>query len=71
MYKEYAKNNIIFAIFCNKKLYYQFTSTKVLTEIIPRDCIHILTNLPFNRNIDIMLNMWRILIQEKLTINNS
>ena len=66
MYKEYSNNNIFFAIYCNKKLQYQFISTKFLTEIIPKECIHILTSLPFNRDIKIMLNIWFLLIKNRL-----
>ena len=74
MYKEYTKNNVFFAIFYNKKLRYQYISTKQLTEIIPRECNHILTSLPYNSNINTMLEIWRILIRNKLnalnTLNN-
>uniref|UniRef100_A0A6C0AX03 Uncharacterized protein n=1 Tax=viral metagenome TaxID=1070528 RepID=A0A6C0AX03_9ZZZZ len=66
MYKEYSNNNVFFAIYCNKKLQYQFISTKFLTEIIPKECIHILTSLPFNRDINIMLNIWFLLIKNRL-----
>ena len=66
MYKEYSNNNVFFATFCNKKLQYQFITTKCLTEIMPKECIHIITKLPFNRNINIMLDMWKILIKNSL-----
>ena len=66
MYKEYSNNNVFFAIYCNKKLEYQFISTKCLTEIMPKECKHILTSLPFNRNIYIMLDIWFKLIKNRL-----
>ena len=66
MYKEYFTNLVFFVMFCNKKLSYQFITTKQLTEIIPRDCIHILTALPFNKNINITLKLWNLLIKNRL-----
>lgn len=66
MYKEYSNNNVFFATFCNKKLQYQFITTKCLTEIMPKECNHILTSLPFNRNINIMLDVWFIIIKNRL-----
>ena len=66
MYKEYSNNNVFFATFYNKKLQYQFITTKCLTEIIPKECNHILTSLPFNRNIDVMLDLWFIIIKNRL-----
>ena len=66
MYKEYSNSNVFFAIYCNKKLQYQFISTKCLTKIIPKECIHILTTLPFNPDMNIMLNIWFLLIKNRL-----
>lgn len=66
MYKEYSNNNVFFATYCNKKLLYKFISSKQLTEIMPKECIHILTYLPFNRNINVTLNIWRQLIKKTL-----
>lgn len=66
MYKEYSNNNVFFAIYCNKKLLYKFISSKELTEIMPKECIHILTYLPFNRNINITLDIWRQIIKKTL-----
>ena len=67
-YKEYSKNCIFFATFFNKKLYYQFITYRQLSEIIPKNCIHIMNFLPFNRDIYIMLDLWKIQIKSKLNI---
>ena len=66
MYKEYSNNNVFFATFCNKKLKYQFITTKCLTEIMPKECNHILISLLFNRNINVMLDVWFIIIKNRL-----
>jgi len=50
MYKEYINNNnkVLLLIYSNCKLYYQFITSKLLTNIIPKDCIRILTSLPID-----------------------
>tara|TARA_R110002072_G_scaffold4808_3_gene33459 strand:+ start:380 stop:709 length:330 start_codon:yes stop_codon:yes gene_type:complete len=48
MYKEYINNKVLFVLYSNCKLYYQFITSKLLTNIIPKYCVHILTSLPFD-----------------------
>lgn len=48
MYKEYINNKVLFVLYSNYKLYYQFISSKLLTNIMPKECVHILTSLPFD-----------------------
>ncbi len=60
MYKEYNKNKIFLLVYKNYKLYYQYTTNKILTNILPRDAVHILTNLPFYiNNLSYTINIWR------------
>tara|TARA_B100001093_G_scaffold520417_1_gene615636 strand:+ start:5221 stop:5484 length:264 start_codon:yes stop_codon:yes gene_type:complete len=66
MYKEYYNNLVFILMYVDKKLSYQFITTKLLTEIMPRDCIHVLTELPFSNNINTTISIWRLLIKNKL-----
>ena len=66
MYKEYYNNLVFILMYVDKKLSYQFITTKLLTEIMPRDCIHVLTELPFISNINTTISIWRLLIKNKL-----
>ena len=69
MYKEYNKNKIFLLVYNNYKLYYVYTTNKILTNILPRDVIHILTNLPFYiNNLSYTINIWRELALD--AINN-
>ena len=67
MYKEYNKNKIFLLVYNNYKLYYVYTTNKILTNILPRDVIHILTKLPFYiKNFDYTINIWRELALDAL-----
>ena len=67
IYKEYIKNKIFLLVYNNYKLYYVYTTSKDLTNILPRDSIHILTKIPFyNNNLHYTINIWRILLLDAL-----
>ena len=67
MYKEYCKNNIFFVYYSNYKTCYSYVSSILFTYIIPFNCIHILTKLPFDYySIENTMNLWRIIINERL-----
>jgi hypothetical protein len=70
MYKEYTNNQVFLLYYANYKLYYSFINTKMLTNSIPIDCIHILTSLPFYyNNLEKTIKIWRILALNKLKNN--
>lgn len=60
MYKEYISSQIFLLLYTNYQLYYSFTNSKNLTNIIPIDCIHILTKLPFDySSIKNTIDIWK------------
>ena len=72
MYKE-LDYGLVFVIFYNKNnIYGTHITCKTLTDIFPRDHIHILYKLPYNHNYEIMATSWRNLVKERLLfLNNS
>ena len=71
IYKEYSNNEVFLLYYVNYNIYYSFINTKMLTNIIPIDCIHILTRLPFYyNNLEKTIEIWRILALNKLKNNN-
>jgi hypothetical protein len=71
IYKEYSNNKVFLLYYVNYKLYYSFITTKMLTNIIPVDCIHILTKLPFYQNLEKTIEIWRLLVLNELKNNNN
>ncbi len=47
MYKKVEKNKVLHLNYSNGNSYYQFITTKLLTQLIPLDCVHILYSLPY------------------------
>lgn len=71
IYKEYINNEIFLLYYCNYKLYYSFITSKLLTNIIPFDCIHILTKLPFYYNdLEKTIKIWKLLVLNKIKNKN-
>lgn len=66
MYKNYYSNKVLHLIYCNKIVYFSIITTKELTSILPNNCIHVLTKLPYKNNINDILLSWRIIILNKL-----
>ena len=67
MYKEVEKNNVLYLIYSNKSFFYQFITTKLLTYLLPHNCIHILYSLPYLcHSLEITLNNWILLGINKL-----
>ena len=66
IYKEYYKNNVFIVYYSNKKLFKAYIDCRDLTNIIPKDCIHILTKLPFSKDEEITIVMWKNLVKQKL-----
>lgn len=72
IYKEYSNNEVFLVYYVNYNLYYSFITSKMLTNIIPSDCIHILTSLPFYyNNLEKTIEIWRILVLHKLKNKNN
>lgn len=60
MYKEYVNNKVLYVTYNKFTLDFCYISTKQLTNIIPKDSIHILTCLPIDNNcLQNTFNMWK------------
>lgn len=77
MYKEIRElkeinNNVIFIVrYSEKTLDYGYINDKNLTVVLPTNCIHILTCLPYLDDIYETLNIWKILAVCRLnSLNN-
>lgn len=72
MYKEWNPNTIFFSIYSNKLLKTGYIETRLFTEFIPRNSIHLLTKLPLDKNSEFKtLEMWKSLIKYRLIIENN
>jgi len=71
MYKEIEKNRILFVIYTNNTLLYNYITCKQLTNLIPVDSIHILTKLPYYNELHLTLRFWKIMALNKLNNYNS
>tara|TARA_B100000945_G_scaffold189509_1_gene152205 strand:+ start:188 stop:538 length:351 start_codon:yes stop_codon:yes gene_type:complete len=58
MYKEFDKNKVLHFIYSSQNSYYQIISPYVLTQLLPKDCVNILTYLPYFDDINITLKTW-------------
>lgn len=71
MYKE-IYNKIFFAEYSNYNLIYGFMEYKKFTNYIPKDCVHILTKLPIDKNsLYNTLEIWKSMAKTKLLILNN
>ena len=71
-YKEWEPSIIFYVIYINNCLTAAFINSKNFTNFIPKNCIHILTKLPINKNsINTTLNIWKSLIKTQLLIINN
>lgn len=66
MYKSIYCNKVLHVIYHDKKLNYCIITTKELTNILPRNAIHILTKLPYCKTLNDTLSSWRIIVLNKL-----
>ena len=66
MYKEIEKNRVLFVIYNNNILKYNYITSKQLTNLIPRDAVHILTKLPYYNELHLTLRFWKIMAYNKL-----
>ena len=66
MYKEIEKNCVLFVIYTNYTLKYNYITCKQLTNLIPVDSIHILTKLPYYNELHLTLRFWKIMAYNKL-----
>ncbi len=66
MYKEIENNKVLFVIYYNKTLKYNYITNRQLTKLIPIQSIHILTKLPYYNNLDLTLRFWKILVENKI-----
>ncbi len=71
MYKEIEKNRVLFVIYANYTLKYNYITCKQLTNLIPVDAIHILTKLPYYNELHLTLRFWKIMAYNKLKNYNS
>lgn len=66
MYKEIDKNCVLFVVYTNKTLKYNYITCKQLTNLIPIDAVHILTKLPYYDELHLTLRFWKIMVFNKL-----
>jgi hypothetical protein len=66
MYKEIEKNRVLFVIYTNYTLKYNYITCKQLTNLIPVDAVHILTKLPYYNELHLTLRFWKIMVLNKL-----
>ena len=71
MYKEIEKNKVLFVVYTNNTLKYNYISSKQLTNLIPVDAVHILTKLPYYNEIHLTLRFWKIMVLNKLNNYNN
>ena len=62
--------NYVFTTSTRTNSYYQIIKTKVLTQILPKNCIHILTYLPYFDDLIITLNTWVSIAKARLKFLN-
>tara|TARA_B110000858_G_C17773107_1_gene460739 strand:+ start:272 stop:562 length:291 start_codon:yes stop_codon:yes gene_type:complete len=61
MYKELynSPGQILLLIYYENYLFKMYITTRKITEIIPREAVHILYNLPYDVDENIMIEKWR------------
>ena len=71
MYKEVEKNKVLHLTYSNGSSHHQFITTKLLTQLLPNDCVHILYSLPYlPDSLETILNNWISIGINKLNILN-
>jgi hypothetical protein len=63
-------NNVLFCLYSNKTLQMGYISTRTLTNILPKNSIHVLTHLPYINNTHETIQLWKSLLINKLNILN-
>ena len=59
MYKEIEKNKVLYFTYSNGVCYYKFITSKLLTQLLPHNCVHILYYLPYlPASLETTLNNW-------------
>ena len=72
MYKEVEKNKVLHLTYSNGISHYQFITGKLLTQLLPHDCFHILYSLPYlPESLETTLNNWISIVINKLNILNT
>tara|TARA_Y100000389_G_scaffold176295_1_gene187705 strand:- start:1217 stop:1516 length:300 start_codon:yes stop_codon:yes gene_type:complete len=72
IYKEIESNKILHVEYYNKVMNFCFITCKQLTNILPKDCIHIMTKLPYySVSLNKTLSKWRNLTLNKLILLNN
>ena len=65
MYKEFY-NKILIIVYTENQLYKSIINNRDFTHIIPKDCVHILTKLPYDNDLYSLLRKWKIVVKRKL-----
>ena len=66
MYKEIEKNRVLFVIYYNNTVKYNYISCKDLTNLIPVEAVHILTKLSYYGELELTLKFWKIQVYTRL-----
>ena len=69
--KEICNNIILLARYSEQILEYGYINDKYFTKIIPIDCIHILTSLPYYDDINKTLDIWKKIVLNRLNYLNT
>jgi hypothetical protein len=71
MYKEVEKNKVLHLTYSNGTSHHQFITTKLLTQLLPHNCVHILYSLPYlPHSLETTLNNWISIGTNRLNILN-
>ena len=65
-YKEIDFNKVFLVKYNKNFLRYGYVNLKDLDILVPNNCIHILDNLPYINDIDLVINVWKNLAIDKL-----
>jgi len=72
MYKEIEKNKVLYFSYSNGVCYYKFITSKLLTQLLPDNCVHILYCLPYlPSSLETTLNNWVSIAINRLNMLNN
>ena len=66
MYKEIYIGVVYAVFYTNNELYSNNIGIKEFTNKFPHHCIHILYTLPYYNNVNLMLDLWKDIVKERL-----
>jgi len=71
MYKEIENNKVLYFTYSNGICYHKFIISKLLTQLLPDNCVHILYSLPYLlSSLETTLNNWVSIAINRLNMLN-